>query len=89
MICLHCGYCCKHLTVAIVDDPEKGLSESNIVLHLGTGEPCQHLIGDTIGNYTCGIHDYPWYSETPCYAYTQIELNEDTECRMGKYQLKT
>jgi len=88
MICLHCGYCCKHLAAVIVDDPEKGLSEDNIKLHRGNGEPCQHLIGDTVGEYSCGIHDYPWYPKTPCYDYTQIEPDINTNCRMGEYQMK-
>ena len=34
MINLHCGYCCKNLSVIIVDDPELGIVEENFLKHI-------------------------------------------------------
>jgi len=87
MNCLRCGYCCKNLAVVIVDDPELGIIENNLILHDGNQKACKHLIGDKPGEYKCAIHDYPWYVDTHCYRHTQIERNKNTDCRMGKYIL--
>ena len=86
MICIRCGYCCQHYSVMIVDDPEKGIMDGNIIHHKGDG-PCKHLIGNKVGEYSCAIHDKPWYSETPCYNHTQIG-KENAVCRMGEFILK-
>ena len=88
MICLRCGYCCKHLWVIVVDDPEKGITEDNLIEHRGGGIPCKHLRGNKPGEYTCIIHNKKWYKETPCYRHGQIEPSPDTPCRMGVYILK-
>ena len=85
MICLRCGYCCKQLFVPIVKDPKKGIKDNNIITHLGNGIPCPHLIGDKVGKYSCAIHNYLWYVDTPCYAHSQIEKNSNCECRIGRY----
>ena len=88
MICLRCGYCCKTCAVIIVDDPDKGVVEDNIIAHLGDGvTPCKHLLGDEPGKYSCAVHHYPWYKETPCFSHGQIETSDDTPCRMGNYIL--
>ena len=88
MICLNCGHCCKHYMVVIVDDPEKGIVEGNLIVKEGDGTLCKHLRGDKPGKYSCAIHDYPWYKDTPCFAYGQIESSPDDECRLGAYLLK-
>lgn len=87
MICLHCGYCCQHLAVMIVNDPDKGIQEDNIVLHDGTQGPCKHLRGNTPGHFSCAVHNKPWYEETPCFSHIQIERSPNTPCRMGTYIL--
>jgi len=87
MICLRCGYCCRWLCVVIVDDPEKGISEDNLIVHNGQGQPCKHLLVNAIGEHSCAIHDKKWYDKTPCNQHGQIESSSDTECRMGRYQL--
>ena len=87
MICLRCGYCCRAYTVVIVDDPEKGIVEDNLILHDGDGTPCKHLRGDKPGEYSCALHDYPWYKKTPCFQHGQIERS-NTNCRIGEYMLK-
>ena len=84
MICLRCGYCCHQYLVMIVDDPEKGLSEDNIIAHEGNG-PCKHLEGNTPGEYSCKVHNKSWYKKTPCYSHGQIERSPTDECRMGRY----
>lgn len=71
----------------IIDDPEKGISEDNIIAHEGNG-PCKHLDGNKPGEYSCKIHNKPWYKETPCYSHGQIEKSPTDECRMGIYILK-
>jgi len=85
MKCLRCGICCKTHMVVIVDDPEKGIEEDNLKARMGN-EPCQHLKGDTPGEYSCAIHDFPWYKKTPCYSHGQIE-REDSDCRLGRWIL--
>jgi hypothetical protein len=87
MICLRCGYCCKNYCVVIVDDPSKGLSEGNLTFHEGKG-PCKFLGGDSPGNYFCEIHNESWYKDTPCFAHTQVELDNSEPCRIGEYVLK-
>jgi len=89
MICLRCGYCCFHSFVQVVDDPEIGIDDGNLITLYGDGTvKCPHLIGDIPGQYACAVHDRTWYEETPCFAYTQIETSPDTPCRMGEYILK-
>jgi hypothetical protein len=85
MICLRCGECCKHYFVVIVDDPAKGPAESNLKTLDGSA-PCQHLRGDTPGHYSCAIHHYPWYKNTPCGHHEQIGKPND-ECRLGQFIL--
>jgi hypothetical protein len=87
MRCLRCGHCCMHYLVVIVDDPKKGIDPDNLIVHEGNGVKCKHLVGDKQGEYSCGIHDEPWYDETPCYQFTQVESDESTPCRMGEYIL--
>ena len=88
MKCLRCGHCCMNYAVIIVDNPAKGIVEGNLILHEGNGTPCKHLTGSKPGEYSCGIHNEPWYNETPCYQFGQIEATPDTPCRVGEYRLK-
>lgn len=87
MICLRCGYCCNRLSVVIVDDPEIGLlpgGKDNLTIHNGMGPgpcPCKHLRGNKPGEYSCAVHDEPWYKFTPCNYYEQIGGGE---CKIGK-----
>jgi len=89
MICLRCGYCCKNLAVVIVKDPALGIREDNLIPHNfdGKKEPCPHLIEKSDGTYECKIHNEPWFKETPCYQYTQIEQGNQP-CRIGKRMLR-
>jgi len=87
MICLRCGYCCHNYMVMIVDDPKKGISEDNIIVHMGDGTPCKHLEGNKPGEYSCKVHSEPWYDETPCFNYGQTERDVLTNCRIGEYLL--
>ena len=86
MICLRCGYCCRSYCVVIVDDPDKGIQEGNLIVWNPEQDgPCKHLKGDKPGEYSCEIHTKPWYKETPCFEYGQIETNSNCECRLGRY----
>ncbi len=82
MNCLCCGYCCINYDVIIVDDPSKGIVESNLK-HKRGGERCQHLKGDKVGEYSCAVHNEEWYLETPCAEFTQIG-RENADCRIGR-----
>lgn len=87
MICLRCGYCCQHYFVQVVDDPSIGIEDGNIITLYGDGTRCPHLQGDTPGEFSCGIHNEPWYDQTPCFEFTQIEQDPKSPCRMGEYIL--
>jgi hypothetical protein len=71
--------------VAIIVDPKKGLQEDNIKAK-DQGR-CPHLEGDKPGEFSCAVHDEPWYEETPCFAHTQFERS-NTPCRLGEHLLK-
>lgn len=76
-----------NLCVVIVNDPEKGIKEGNLIVHEGKGK-CPHLLGDRVGEYSCALHDKKWYKKTPCFSHGQIEQSITDECRMGLFQTK-
>lgn len=86
MVCLRCGYCCHASAVVIVRDPAKGIEQENLG-YKASGERCQHFRGHKPGEYSCAIHDEPWYRETPCSQHGQIEQSVHDVCRMGAYTL--
>lgn len=88
MKCLRCGYCCKNLFVPIVDDPKKGPVEGNLITHEGDGTPCKHLLGNKPGEYSCALHNYKWYKETPCFDFGQVEKSPADLCRLGVHLMK-
>ena len=87
MICLRCGHCCKAYMVVIVDDPEKGIDEDNLICNDGSNQ-CKHLQGNSPGKYSCAIHDMSWYKKTPCFQHGQIEQSPNDPCRLGEFMLK-
>lgn len=72
--------------VVVVDDLEKGIIEGNFIVYEGNGQGCKHLEGNKSGEYSCAIHHYPWFPETPCGRHGQIEQG-NTNCRLGEYIL--
>lgn len=88
MICLRCGHCCFQYAVVIVDDPAKGIVDTNLRTKSEPGERCPHIRGDKPGEYSCAIHDKPWYCDTPCASHGQIERSPDTPCRLGEFLLE-
>lgn len=86
MRCLRCGYCCLTMLIPIIEDPEKGVVEDNIIC-LDGSQRCPHLRGDRPGDYSCSIHHYDWFKDTPCGQYDQVE-RKDSDCRTGTYKLK-
>ena len=84
MKCLRCGYCCHCLAVIIVDDPTKGPTDGNLIVHHGKIKPCKHLTGSKPGEFSCAVHDEPWYRKTPCFSHGQISASPDDVCRMGE-----
>lgn len=87
MICLRCGHCCKWYWVSIVDDPERGIEEDNILVHQGDGVYCKHLRGDRPGQHSCAVHDRSWYKDTPCFTHSQVE-SKNSPCRIGGFVMK-
>jgi len=89
MICLRCGYCCKNCMVIVVDDPDKGIVKGNLIpCNFSKKTSCKHLTGTIPGEFSCAVHHYSWYKDTPCFAYGQIESSPTENCRMGKYILE-
>jgi hypothetical protein len=86
MICLRCGHCCLTYSIVVVKDPEKGIIEDNYVVLDGTTR-CPHLEGNKKGEYSCKIHHYKWFPETPCGQHAQFERG-NTNCRLGEHLLK-
>jgi hypothetical protein len=43
------------------------------------------LRGDAPGEYSCAVHDRPWYADTPCAAYQSHWPG--VNCRMGEFLL--
>jgi hypothetical protein len=85
MICLHCGYCCKH-PVVIVKDPRLGPVEGNLVVK-GQDERCRHLRGRGPGKYRCLVHGRKWFMDSPCGKHGQVEV-KNSKCRIGGYILR-
>jgi hypothetical protein len=88
MRCLRCGYCCTNYLVTIVISPESfnpdDIKESDLRTIDQSKERCPHLRGDRVGEYSCSIHHYEWFKDTPCGTHTQIEPY-DSDCRMGSH----
>lgn len=87
MKCLKCGYCCLNFLIVIIKEPKKGIVEGNLEALDGT-KRCPHLIGNKPGEYSCSIHHYDWFKDTPCGEYSQVERQE-RNCRTGDYIIKT
>lgn len=88
MKCLRCGYGCYMLEVVIVDDPNLGIVEGNLIIKHSDGTPCKHLRGNKPGEYSCVIHNEEWYWQTPCAAYQSHTFGKkETDCRMGRARL--
>jgi len=90
MICVHCGYCCIKLCVVTINKEYatetfklKNLSEENTLVSM-SDEACPHVTLDN-GKFLCGVHDMPWYKDTPCASHGQIEESPSSICRMGEY----
>jgi len=89
MKCLRCGYCCTKMFTVIVIDPtlkDPCGVQSNLRGIDFNKERCPHLNGDKPGEYSCGIHHYPWFKKTPCGTHSQVE-GCDSPCRMGVHIL--
>lgn len=90
MKCLRCGYCCCFLDVIIISPSAidangcVDLDNKKNYEHKPCNTQCPHLTWEDNGSAVCGIHNYPWFIDTPCYAYTQIE-SKDSPCRTGDY----
>lgn len=87
MICLRCGYCCKHSLVVVAKNPNKGFNKKNFKTYVGDGTPCHHLSGFIPGQFKCKVHNKKWYNKTPCHAHIQYELS-NSFCRIGEHNIR-
>jgi hypothetical protein len=85
MICLRCSECCIGPAVIIVVDPALGPVEDNLA-GKNSGQRCRHLLGEE-PPYTCAVHHYKWFPESPCGRHKQMERHADELCRAGNYHL--
>jgi hypothetical protein len=93
LICVHCGLCCYDFPVAIIarefidkfelidDFPE----EAFIIKEGNT--PCTYLHWKNHQS-NCEVHNKPWYKNTPCFDFGQIEESPDCVCRIGEWIMK-
>ena len=91
MICVHCGLCCYDYPVGIIKKEFKDLDIKSTdqfpeeAFDVKPGNtPCEHLYWENHES-RCAIHDKPWYQETPCFAFGQIEESPDCICRIGEW----
>lgn len=80
--CVSCGYCCLTSLVVIVVDPNLGIVEGNLKAINALEERCPHLQGEEPGKYSCNIHHYKWFKDTPC------AQHNSNGCRWGRYILE-
>jgi len=93
MKCLRSGWCCIWLDVIIIC-PESATEDFVVdegkdedFMHKESGKMCPHLQFNDNEAF-CSVHNMPWYEDTPCYKYTQIERSEKSPCRMGEHLKK-
>ncbi len=82
MICQRTGWCCIGLDVVVV------LKEDDFGSNLGLyfkpgGVQCPNLTFDG-EKASCGVHDEPWYSQTPCFNYQNADVDPDFAHRKGQ-----
>jgi len=80
--CVRCGYCCTNYLVSIIVDPEIGYADGNIKSINTLEEKCPHLEGDKPGKYSCKVHHFDWFEDSPCGRF-----NADG-CLLGDYILE-
>lgn len=89
MICLHCGYCCFMYDVVIISNDlgtRKSITDESNYEIKSCNQRCKHLKGNSPGNFTCAMHDKPWYKNTPCFRHGQYE-QRNSKCRLGEFIL--
>ena len=83
LICLRCGHCCKNNELFIIDKPNIGLRDDNIILKK-EGERCKHLLGSKPGNYICMLYNETYFDNMPCIAVKGFNTDESDICPIGK-----
>lgn len=91
MICVNCGLCCYDYPVGIIKKEfinfnvktTSDFPEEAIDIKLGN-TPCPHIFWKDHKSQ-CAVHDKPWYKQTPCFDFGQIEESPDCVCRIGEW----
>lgn len=94
MICVHCGLCCYDYPVGIIKKKFADYNAKSVedfpeeAFDIKRGNtPCPHMYWE--GEFSrCAVHDKPWYHETPCFAFGQIEESPNNVCRIGEWILE-
>jgi len=94
MICIHCGQCCYDFPVTIIKPEFVNLKVESTIdfsdeafYNKPANTPCPHLRWNYDFSH-CSVHDKPWYKETPCFEFTQIEESSSRLCRLGMFVIK-
>lgn len=75
MICQRSGNCCLTMPVVIRVGDRAKLKPGGVV--------CPHLSFDGT-EASCGVHDEPWYKDTPCYVYGNPDIDPDFAVKRGR-----
>lgn len=90
MLCIKCAHCCYWFNNAIVKpqyidiiQTEADITEEKITIKYEKTF-CPYLIKEK-GQFSCTVHNYPWFKFTPCFKFIQIEEDDQTNCRIGDW----
>jgi hypothetical protein len=76
-----------NLWAIVIKDSEGELVEGNLLaIGLGGPERCPHLRGDKVGEYSCAVHEKPWFKKMGCAEYQSHW--PDQKCRLGEFLVK-
>ena|SRR4030042_6925159 len=77
-VCLRCGHCCKNNEFFIIDKPNIGLKDENMILKK-KGDRCKHLLGSKPGSYSCMLYNEAYFNNMPCID-SEKGFNSDFDC---------
>lgn len=75
MKCQRSGSCCFSMFVVIRDGNDWRAKPGGIL--------CPHVTWEET-KAICGVHEEPWFTETPCHVYGNSDLDPDFEVKRGR-----
>jgi hypothetical protein len=92
MLCLKCAHCCFWFDVVIIKKEKineiKDCNDFNedTVKNKDYQIFCEHLeFDEQEQSFSCSIHHYSWFKDTPCYKFSQCEDNDNSPCKIGEW----